>query len=161
MPRPPRCRWIERLPSARYFKPRGIPLRELEEVVLGVDEMEALRLADLAGRYQSQAAGQMRVSRQTFGRIIESARRKVAEALVEGKALRIEGGEFKMKPMRTFRCANCRHEWQEPHGTGRPAECPACHGKDFHRAAEERGQCGSGPRGCCRGQGWRGSPHTS
>jgi ArsR family transcriptional regulator len=69
----------------------------LEEVVLSVDEFEAIRLADLEGFYQELAAKKMSVSRQTFGRILESAHRKVAEALVRGKALKIEGGETIMK----------------------------------------------------------------
>jgi predicted DNA-binding protein (UPF0251 family) len=148
---------VGHLPTAHYFKPRGIPLAALEEVVLGVDELEALRLADLQGQYQEEAAEQMKVSRQTFGRIIESARRKVAEALVEGKALRIEGGEFEMKPTRTFGCADCGHTCQAPHGTGRPPECPACHSKNLHRAPEERGRGGHGPGGCCCRRGQRAS----
>jgi len=93
--RPPRSRYVGQLPGADYFKPRGIPLSQLGEIVLRVDEIEAMRLADLEGLYQEQAAQQMNVSRQTFGRIINSAHRKVAEALVEGKALRIEGGRFR------------------------------------------------------------------
>jgi len=133
MPRPPRCRWVGRLPAADYFKPRGIPLSLLEEVVLTIDEIEALRLADFDGQYQEEAAERMRISRQTFGRIIESARRKVASALVEGKALRIEGGVFKVNNMRTFACAGCGHSWQLAYGTGRPSECPKCHAKNFHR----------------------------
>jgi predicted DNA-binding protein (UPF0251 family) len=80
-------------PAATYFKPRGIPMTDLEEVGLGMDELEALRLADLEGCYQEDAAKAMGVSRQTFARIVESARRKVAEALVNGKALRIDGLE--------------------------------------------------------------------
>lgn len=74
------------------FKPAGIPGRFLEEVVLGLDGLEALRLADLEGLYHEAAAARMGVSRATFGRIVEDARRRVAEALVEGKLLRIEGG---------------------------------------------------------------------
>jgi predicted DNA-binding protein (UPF0251 family)/predicted Fe-Mo cluster-binding NifX family protein len=76
----------------RVFKPAGVPARELEELRLGFDEAEALRLADLEGLYQEAAARSMGVSRQTFGRIVESARRKVASAILEGKALRLEGG---------------------------------------------------------------------
>lgn len=91
------------MPGARYFKPRGIPLSELEEVVLTVDELEAVRLADLMQLYQSQAAEKMNVSRQTFGRIIESAHRKIAQALVDGKALRIEGGEFELSDQQITR----------------------------------------------------------
>lgn len=79
------------------MKPAGIPARELEELILGFDEAEALRLADLEGLYQEAAARSMGVSRQTFGRIVESARRKVADALLNGKALRIEGGEVSIR----------------------------------------------------------------
>jgi len=85
-------------PKVTYFKPRGIPLRELEEVYLGVDGFEALRLADLLGLSMEDAAGSMGVSRHTFGRILARARRAVAEALVHGLALRIEGGPVEVGP---------------------------------------------------------------
>lgn len=78
----------------RVMKPAGIPVRDLEEVRLGFDEAEALRLADLEGLYQEAAARSMGVSRQTFGRIIEMARRKTTDAILNGKALRIDGGEI-------------------------------------------------------------------
>jgi predicted DNA-binding protein (UPF0251 family) len=152
MPRPLLCRRIAQHPDATYFKPRGVPLTQLEEVVLTVDELEALRLADKEGMYQEQAAERMHISRPTFGRIVETARGKVAEALVEGKALRIEGGNFVMAEMRTFRCSDCRHTWQVPFGTGRPAECPNCHSRNIHRAEEGRGGFGRG-RGFGRGGG--------
>jgi len=141
------------------FKPAGVPASRLSELVLGIDELEAIRLADLGGLYQEQAAEQMKVSRQTFGRIVSSARKKVAQALVEGMSLRIEGGEVEMEELRTFRCSECEHEWQEPFGTGRPEGCPECDGTDFRRTDGLRGS-GSGPgtgvgRGgrCARGQG--------
>src|SRR4030067_13968 len=108
MARPRNCRRVGCMPQSDYFKPRGIPLSMLEEVVLTIDEFEAVRLADLEGLYQEQAAEKMNVSRQTFGRIIESARKKVAEALVQGKALKIGGGEFEMAAMRKFRCYDCQ-----------------------------------------------------
>lgn len=92
MPRPFSSRRISGQPVATVFKPAGIPTFLLEEVVMTLDEFEALRLACLDGLYQTRAAKQMRVSRPTFARIIESARHKVADALVHGKALRIEGG---------------------------------------------------------------------
>jgi predicted DNA-binding protein (UPF0251 family)/predicted Fe-Mo cluster-binding NifX family protein len=76
------------------MKPAGVPARELETVVLGLDEAEALRLADLEGLYQEAAARSMGVSRPTFGRIVEAARRKVADAVLNGKALRLAGGEI-------------------------------------------------------------------
>ncbi len=79
------------------FKPAGVPARELEEVSLGLDGAEAIRLADLEGLYQDAAARRMGVSRQTFGRIIEAARRAVADAVINGKRLRIEGGEIVVK----------------------------------------------------------------
>lgn len=92
MPRPCRCRKISGCPETRYFKPRGVPLIMLEEVVLSLDEWEAIRLADGEGLYQEAAARKMGVSRQTFGNIITAAHKKIAEVLLEGKALRIEGG---------------------------------------------------------------------
>ena len=89
MARPVKCRRISCSPAARYFKPIGIPLRDLEEIVLGMDELEAMRLADLEGLYQVDAAEKMGVSRQTIGNILNSAHRKLADALLNGKALRI------------------------------------------------------------------------
>ena len=89
MARPIKSRHICCNPVARYFKPRGIPMLQLEEVALSLDELEALRLADLEGLYQDVAAAQMGISRQTFGAIVQRAHRKVAEALLQGKALRI------------------------------------------------------------------------
>ena len=121
MARPRNCRRVGSMPGSNYFKPRGIPLTSLEEIVLSVDEFEAIRLADLEGLYQEQAAERMKVSRQTFGRIVEAARRKVAEALVKGKALKIEGGEVEMASMRKFSCDACKHSWEIPYGTGKPA----------------------------------------
>ena len=92
MPRLKSCRRIANLPNVAYFKPQGIPMRHLEEIILELDELEALRWADQEGYYQAEAAKKMQVSRQTFGRIVSSARHKVATALIKGCALRIEGG---------------------------------------------------------------------
>jgi predicted DNA-binding protein (UPF0251 family) len=155
MPRPHCCRRIGCKPDRVYFKPVGVPLTSLEEVVLGLDEFEALRLADLEGMYQEEAAGKMNVSRPTFARIVESARRKVAEVLVKGKALKIEGGNVMMTAARKFRCSDCGHAWDIPHGTGRPAECPQCNSRNIHRAEEDRGwaRCGGPGR---HGRGWCG-----
>ena len=80
--------------KAAYFKPRGIPMSDLSEIVLEVDEMEAVRLADLEGKYQEAAAKQMGVSRPTFSNIINRAHAKIAEALIKGKALRINCPRF-------------------------------------------------------------------
>ena len=96
MPRPRHCRRVGQLPQATFYKPRGIPLSVLEHITLTIDELEAIRLADLQGLYQEQAAEKMNVSRQTLGRILESAHKKIADALVNGKALLIEGGSIKL-----------------------------------------------------------------
>ena len=98
MPRPRHYRRVGCLPQANFYKPRGIPLSALQHVSLTVDELEAIRLADLEGLYQEQAAEKMNISRQTFGRIVESAHKKIADALVNGKALSIEGGPFELTP---------------------------------------------------------------
>lgn len=94
MVRPRKCRRVGAAPDVTYFKPRGVPLSELNEVHLSVDEYEALRLADYQGLKHEDAAAQMQVSRQTFGRMLSQARQTVADALVSGFALRIRGGDY-------------------------------------------------------------------
>ncbi len=89
MARPKKCRCIKGEPNACYFKPRGIPLMELEEAILSLDGFEALRLADLEGLHHADAAVKMGISRATFGRILRDARRTVADALINGKAIGI------------------------------------------------------------------------
>ena len=98
MPRPPIPRMVRHMPGAVYYKPAGVPLRVLAEVILGLDEMEALRLADVEGLPQEEIGRRMKVSRPTAGRILETAHRKVADAFVNGKAIRIEGGPARMPP---------------------------------------------------------------
>ncbi|MBF0505946.1 MAG: DUF134 domain-containing protein [Nitrospirae bacterium] len=90
MSRPRKCRHIKCKIDAYYFKPRGIPLVDLEDVILSSDELEAIRLADYEGLYHEKAAAEMQVSRATFGRILKQGRKKVAEALIMGKALKID-----------------------------------------------------------------------
>jgi predicted DNA-binding protein (UPF0251 family) len=96
MPRPPKSRRVAFLPEATYFKPAGIPLRVLDEVTLSVEEAEAIRLKDLEGLAQAPGAERMNISRPTFQRVLASARQKIAEALLRGKAIRIEGGNFEI-----------------------------------------------------------------
>jgi predicted DNA-binding protein (UPF0251 family) len=144
MPRPRICRRVHCEPSIKYFKPRGVPLPNLEVVSLTVDEFEAIRLKDFEGLEQEKAAERMNVSQPTFHRIVESARRKVADALTNGKAIRIEGGNYVAEYNRKFKCYACGHEWEEPHGTGRPDECPKCGSSNFHRAPEDRGYARAG-----------------
>jgi len=139
MPRPFKCRRVNYEPEVAYFKPRGIPLTKLEEVIMTVDEFESIRLADIEGMYQDEAAKEMDVSRQTFGNIVKSAHRKIADALVKGKAIKIKGGVYQMAGMRKFKCYECRHIWESAYGSGRPGECPKCQSKNIHRAEEDRG----------------------
>lgn len=134
MARPKKNRIVAGDPQVSYFKPRGIPLRQLEEVTLSVDEMEALRLADKENLSQADAGEKMGVSRATFGRIVQRARHLVAEALVEGKAIRVEGGSYQLSCIeRYFLCEQCRHQWTEPCGTGRPDKCVKCGHDKLHR----------------------------
>jgi uncharacterized protein len=151
MARPKCCRRVAGEPPCQIFKPAGVPASALEQVVLSMDEFEAIRLADLEGLYHDKAAAQMQVSRPTFGRIIEAARHKVAEILVQGKALKIEGGDFEMNSMRKFKCHDCQHAWEVPHGTGRPAGCPSCQSMNIHRDDAGRGFAAGGRR--CMGRG--------
>jgi len=151
MPRPFRCRRIFCRPGSDYFKPRGIPVRLLQEVGLTLDELEAIRLADLEGMYQQDAARKMNVSRQTFGNIVNSAHMKIADCLVNAKALKIEGGVVEMIE-REFICYECKHEWTLPYGSGRPNECPECKSSNIHRAPKDRGWARAG-RGFGRGRG--------
>ena len=114
------------LPGVTYFKPAGIPMRYLNEVRLSVEEAEALRLKDIEGLEQVEGAARMGVSRPTFQRILTSARRKAADALLNGKAIRIEGGTFKISGVKL--CCHRGHEWVKPleDGTRAPAACPVC-----------------------------------
>ena len=146
MARPKCCRRVSGIPTSTYFKPRGIPLTDLEETVLGVDEFEAIRLADLEGLYHEKAAAEMGVSRQTFGRIVEAARKKISEALVKGRALRIEGGVFECASGKSFECKDCTHRWKKVYGTGGEHRCPSCKSHNIHRAEENGKFSGRGAR---------------
>ncbi|HPB68178.1 MAG: DUF134 domain-containing protein [Candidatus Omnitrophica bacterium] len=90
--RPKKTRWVKCLPGERCFRPKCRPLKDLEGVVLSLDEFEAMRLACLEEMKQRDAAKLMKISRPTFSRIVSSACKKVTDALVNVKAIRIEGG---------------------------------------------------------------------
>jgi predicted DNA-binding protein (UPF0251 family) len=141
MPRPRKRRrvWHEPLPA--IFKPVGVPLRHLEAITLLHEELEALRLTDLEERYQEDAAEQMGVSRSTLQRIVTEARRKVTQALVEGAALHIEGGTFRVPAVR-WQCDECGHRWEIEHGSGQgtPARCPACQNASIRLRRMRRGK---------------------
>ncbi len=126
MPRPLKYRFVEGHPPSDYFKPRGVPLASLEVSVLTLDEFEAIRLADHEGLYQEPAAEKMGVSRQTFGKIVESARKKIADALVNSKAIRIEGGVYRTARWRRVSCPACDHQWPVDADSSQPENCPRC-----------------------------------
>jgi uncharacterized protein len=131
MGRPHIKRCVEYNPGVSYFKPRGIPMDVLEEIHLKVDEREALRLADLEGLSQEEAGKRMGVSRATFGRIVERARRTVADALINGKAIHVEGGNYEIISRKgLLECSKCGYEWHEKSAADQSAKCPSCNTKD-------------------------------
>ena len=132
--RPTLCRSVVDLPKVTCFKPAGVPHKGMKSIILTVDELEAIRLADKEGLYQADAALQMNVSRPTFDRILEAAHKKVAEAIVDGKQLCIQGGVVRSlcDSIPTDRpdicvCPECSFEL--PHSKGEPcreSSCPQC-----------------------------------
>lgn len=125
MSRPPKCRRVEFVPRLTYFKPAGVPIRDLTEVTLTIEELEAIRLKDLGGLEQEACAERMGVSRPTYHRILTSARQKVAEALIKGKAIKVEGGNFQVV-IKYFRCLKCGHQWEEKCDHRPESTCPTC-----------------------------------
>jgi predicted DNA-binding protein (UPF0251 family) len=120
-------RKVSFIPPVTYFKPAGIPINNLDEINLLIEEAEAIRLKDLEGLEQEDCARRMNISRTTFSRILDSARQKVADVLLNGKAIRIEGGNFELA-VRRFRCIK-GHEWEVPFETmisTPPESCPRC-----------------------------------
>ncbi|MGA7837266.1 MAG: DUF134 domain-containing protein [Ignavibacteriaceae bacterium] len=111
MGRPKKYRKIKCNPGAMYFKPRGGPMNYLDEIILEADEVEAIRLGDLKGLSQEEAAEKMKISRQTFGRIINRARMKIADGILNGKALRIsEDLAGKLSDTLMFTCKGCGYK---------------------------------------------------
>jgi len=142
MARPRLCRTISAQPDVTYFKPAGIRMFDLEESILTVDEFEAVRLKDLDGLEQEACAKKMGISQPTFHRLVLSARKNIADAIVNGKAIRIEGGNFRMScrgagrnmlssgfrsPADSCVCPECGHKEQKERGTPCGSKkCPKC-----------------------------------
>ncbi|MGB9792706.1 MAG: DUF134 domain-containing protein [Thermacetogeniaceae bacterium] len=148
MPRRRKRCWVEALPTVSYFQPAGFPVGEMEEVRLSVEELEAVRLKDLVGLDQEQCAERMGIGRTTFQRILYAARSKIADALVNGKVLRVEGGEYQVPPLRVFKCDSCGCEYEFPLKAGEETQniaCPRCKREPLER--------GGGMRHCWR-RGW-------
>ena len=127
MTRPCKCRRVSGQPRSFLFKPCGVSFRELQQTCLTLDELEAVRLADLEELYQEEAASRMGVSRQTFGNIIRSAHGKVADALVNAKSLKIGGGVVQFDARR-YRCGHCRNRWATGSDHEPAVVCPKCRG---------------------------------
>lgn len=153
----PRCpRRIENEPDVTYFKPRGIPLKELEVIVLSIEELETVRLVDLEGMEQEQAAQKMGISRRAFWEDLQAARRKITGALVDGKAIEIKGGSYMVEAERKFKCCDCGLVMVLPE---RPDNCVTCGGSDIVREGWKRY---SDKKERSRLDGWkRGKEHES
>ena len=115
MPRPKKYRFVKREPGVTFFKPQGIPLRILEHALITVDELEALRLSDFLGLSHEEAAQQLKVSRPTVTRMLARAHQAIADALVNGKAIRIEGGDYILEGCECL-CPKCGARWSPPEG---------------------------------------------
>jgi predicted DNA-binding protein (UPF0251 family) len=124
MARPEKKRQIRCNPASYYFKPKGIPMSKLEEVSLAPDELEAIRLADLNELFQEEAAAEMNISRTTFSRIIMRAHGKIAEAIINGKAIRIsENLPQSLKAKSTLHCVQCGRKFET---ILENIKCPKC-----------------------------------
>jgi len=153
MVRPTRTRRIFFQPDVTYFKPAGIPMSDLKETILGFDELEAVRLIDSERMEQHKAGEKMKVSQSTLSRLLRTGRKKLADAIVNGQAIKIQGGNFKIvKPTKKVfgrglggrgkmsgfaeglggicKCPKCSYE--EPQVRGQPCinkKCPKCQTK--------------------------------
>ena len=143
MPRPRRIRRIFFEPRINYFKPIGIPLRHLEESILTKDELEAIRLIDYEKIEQGKAGKKMKISQPTLSRLLNSARKKIAEALINSKAIKIQGGVFEMVRPRGRGLGLGRGQGLRVGGRGRMGGiaagpnglcvCPKCGYKEQHK----------------------------
>ena len=128
MARPIKCRRVKFLPQDTYFIPLGKRKCQVEEVTLKIEELEAMRLKDIEGLNQEECAESMEISRQTFQNIIDSARRKVAEALTQGNAIHISGGNYTFG-LCQFKCLTCGQVYSMNYEEDRHI-CPSCGSKE-------------------------------
>ncbi len=124
MPRPVKWRRVQFVPENNYFIPVNKRKCEVEEIILKIEELEAMRLKDIEKLNQEQCAEKMMVSRQTFQNIIDEARRKVAQALTEGKAIKIEGGNYTIN-ICALKCTECGDVF-EVNYENKERKCPKC-----------------------------------
>lgn len=148
MARPTKWRKIENIPAVAFFVPSEKEIAEVPKNVLKLEELEAIRLKDLEGLEQGECADKMEVSRPTFQRILLSAREKIADSLVNGKTVHIEGGNF-TKNICPVRCMDCGKEWRESIENlesinGSSYFCPSCGSNRVTCSHSCRGRFGHG-----------------
>ncbi|MFX0100083.1 MAG: DUF134 domain-containing protein [Candidatus Hodarchaeota archaeon] len=140
MPRPIKIKLIHGTPipeSRAFFKPQGVQMHQLEVNMLSFVEFEAIRLIDAMGESQTDAARKMGISQPTISRILNSARKKIADAIVNGKALKIEGGKFKLA-FTGYCCKDCGANWKlEEQDLYAPEKCPKCESVIIFRLKKE------------------------
>lgn len=124
MTRPKFCRKIESLPEIRQYAPKNHPENPDDLVVLTLDELEAVRLADYEGLYQEVSAERMGISRQTFGRIVSSAHRKIADAILNGRVLEIGGGTVSLANRTSHNCGRCNRHFESACDNRGKSGCP-------------------------------------
>lgn len=152
MARPTKWRKIENIPTIPYFIPSETDVAEVPENILKLEELEAIRLKDLEGLEQGECAEKMEVSRPTFQRILLSAREKIADSLINGKTIHVEGGNF-TRNICPVRCIDCGKEWMESYENLESIKngeyaCPSCGSKKV--------TCGKNCKGkFCRRNCWR------
>jgi predicted DNA-binding protein (UPF0251 family) len=136
MVRPKKNRKVSLNPDIGYFTPGDIPAADVEVITLSVEEREALRLSDLLEMSYEEAGQKMGVSRATFGRIIQRARKIVADALINGKAIHIKGGNYMIVSEKAmFICNKCSHQWEETRKKRGTESCPACKHEYFQKVS--------------------------
>lgn len=154
MARPTKWRKIECVPAVPYFVPSEKEVKNLISVNLKLEELEAVRLKDLEGLEQGECAERMEVSRPTFQRILSSAREKIADSLINGKAINIEGGNYTFN-ICPVKCRGCGKEWKESmekiSEVKNEFHCPECGSVEVECDKECRqNKCKKACKGKCR-----------
>jgi len=155
MPRPQKHRKVNEPPLFTEFKPMRVAMRYIDTVFMTIDEYEALRLADFEGMSHEEAAEEMEISRPTFTRLLDSAHKKLAQMLVQGKRLVIEGGNVSFR-YHIVKCANCGHMFRITPGQ-QIDQCPSCGSNNLIHFGLPGGGPGKGHgrgRGMGRGRRW-------
>lgn len=157
MPRPVKWRKIEKVPEVMQFNPQVKDPSLAGENVLKLEEIEAVRLKDLEGLEQGKCAERMEISRPTFQRVLISAREKIADSLVHGKTIRIEGGKY-TRAIHPVRCLDCGRVWEESaENTDRCGDpdyvCPVCSSEHIQCGTDDKSGQQVQWRNCRRGAG--------